>query len=207
MVFTLRRGDARHEGDRRVVLRDGRPKGLSGLAGAPAGAGEVQSRKQHTGDARPAPANTGTCVMVDIRKITDDYSVAPQLTPADVPGIAAAGFRLVICNRPDAESAPSEGTAVMRAAVEEAGLTWAENSFSSNMLTLGNVEAQRELADGAEGPVLAYCRSGTRSATVWALAQAGRMPTDEILAATGQAGYPMDRLKPTIEALADQQQG
>jgi uncharacterized protein (TIGR01244 family) len=144
---------------------------------------------------------------MDIRKISADYSVAPQLSPADIPAVAEAGFRLVICNRPDAEVGPTESTAVMRAAVEAAGMAWAENSFSSNMLTLGNVEAQRELADGAQGPVLAYCRTGTRSATVWALAQAGRMPVDEILAATGKAGYEMDRLRPTIEGLAEQGRG
>jgi len=143
--------------------------------------------------------------MADIRMLTADYAVAPQITAADVPAIAEAGFRLVICNRPDFEVSPAESTTVMRAAVEAAGMIWAENSFSSNMLTLGNVEAQRELASGSEGPVLAYCRSGTRSATVWALAQAGRMPVDEILAAAGQAGYPLDRLRPTIEALAAQQ--
>lgn len=143
--------------------------------------------------------------MADIRQITADYSVAPQITVADVPAIAEAGFRMVICNRPESEVSPAESTSVMRAAVEAAGMVWAENSFSSNMLTLGNVEAQRELAAGADGPVLAYCRSGTRSATVWALAQAGQMAAEDIIAAAGRAGYPMDGLRPTIEALAAQQ--
>ena len=142
--------------------------------------------------------------MADIYKITDEYSVAPQLRASDIPAIAEAGFRLVICNRPDMEVGPSESTAVLRAAVEEAGMAWAENSFSSNMLTLGNVEAQRELTKAAEGPVLAYCRSGSRCATVWALAQAGQMPTDEIIASTARAGFPMDRLRGTIDQLAAQ---
>jgi len=141
---------------------------------------------------------------MDIRKITDDYSVAPQLSAADIPAVAEAGFVMVICNRPDGEVGPAESTTVMRAAVEEAGMKWAENSFSSNMLTLGNVETQRELIAAAEGPVLAYCRTGTRSATVWALSQAGRISTDEIVDATGAAGYAMDRLRPTIEQLAAQ---
>jgi len=141
---------------------------------------------------------------MDIRRITDAYSVCGQITAADVPAIAEAGFRLVICNRPDMEVSPAESTTVLRAAVESAGMKWAENSFSSNTLTIGNVETQRELMDAAEGPVFAYCRTGSRCANIWALAEAGQMDTDAIIAAAGAAGYAVDRLRPTIEALAAQ---
>ena len=56
----------------------------------------------------------------------------------------------------------------------------------------------------AKGPVLAYCRSGTRCTVIWALGQAGRMPTEEILQTAARAGYQLDGMRPALEYLAKQ---
>ncbi len=126
-----------------------------------------------------------------------DFAVAPQITPEDIPALAEAGFTHVICNRPAFESAPADGPEKIKAAAQKAGLGWTDNPLVSGQLTLAHVEAQ-----AAPGKVLAYCASGTRSAMLWGLAQAGRMETDAIMEALAGAGYPLDGLRGQIEMLA-----
>lgn len=138
---------------------------------------------------------------LDIREISETYAVSPQIAPEDMTAIRARGFTTVICNRPDAENPAELHSSAMKAAAEAAGLQFVENPFAAG-LDLSIIDRQRSAIDGADGPVLAYCRSGTRSATVWALAEAGRKSTDDILQATAQAGYPMDGMRPQIDALA-----
>ncbi|EPX86470.1 hypothetical protein ruthe_01285 [Rubellimicrobium thermophilum DSM 16684] len=121
---------------------------------------------------------------MEIRRITPDYAVTPQIAPDDVPVIAEQGFRTVICNRPDAEIPTELSAQVIRAAVESAGLRFVENPVTHSTMTPERIAAQA--AAMAEAPVLAYCASGTRSSVLWALMQAGRMKTDEILAATAR---------------------
>ena len=139
---------------------------------------------------------------MDLRPLDDTTSAAPQLDPSDMAALAAEGVTTVICNRPDAEVPPSHQAAAMQQAAEAAGLAFAFNPVAMPSLTMETVEEQAEAIDGAEGKVVAYCASGTRSAVLWALAMAGRRPTDDILAATAGAGYPLDNLRPQIDALA-----
>lgn len=141
---------------------------------------------------------------MDLRQITDTYSVAPQLEPADMAELAAQGVTTVICNRPDAENPPPLQAAAMQAAAEAAGLSFVFNPVVGGQLTLDTVEEQADAIDAAGGPVVAYCASGNRSTIVWALGQAGRMPTDEIIARGEAQGYQMEWLRPQIEALAAQ---
>ena len=69
-------------------------------------------------------------------------------------------------------------------------------------LGLDTINRQAAAIDDAKGPVLAYCRTGTRSATIWAFASAGVVSTDAILGATSAAGYALDGLRQQIEAMA-----
>lgn len=142
---------------------------------------------------------------MDIRRITSDYAVSPQIAPDDLPAIKEAGFTTVICNRPDEEIPMELHADVLRAATEAAGLTFIQNPVVHTGLTMEILEAQAAAAAEAGGPVLAYCASGTRSSILWSLCQAGEMPTAEIIGATAQAGYDLAHLAPQIEALASQQ--
>ena len=139
---------------------------------------------------------------MDIRPLSDAYAVSPQITPEDVPAIAAAGYTVVICNRPDGENPPELSAERLKAAVEAAGLVFVENPF--NAMTLGpeHVEAQGRALEAAEGPVLAYCASGNRSSVAWALSQAGRQPAEALIGAAARHGYQLEGLRPQIEALA-----
>jgi uncharacterized protein (TIGR01244 family) len=135
---------------------------------------------------------------MDIRRITPDYAVSPQIAPEDIPDIAAAGFRTVICNRPDSENPLELSSEVMRAAAEVAGLRFVDNQVTHQTMTPERIRTQAEAMTA--GPTLAYCASGTRSSVLWSLAQPETMPVDDIVQATARAGYDLSGLRPRLEA-------
>jgi len=139
---------------------------------------------------------------MDLRPITDTYTVAPQLEPSDMAALAASGVTTVICNRPDGEIPSPLQAAAMQSAAEAAGLAFVFNPVIGGQLTMDNVEEQRDAIDAADGPVVAYCASGNRSTIVWALGMAGELPTDEIISRGEKWGYQMEWLRPQLEALA-----
>jgi uncharacterized protein (TIGR01244 family) len=140
---------------------------------------------------------------MDIRALTETYAVSPQIDPADLPAIKAAGFTTVIDNRPDAEIPPPLHTPAMKAAAEALGLTFVVNPVIGGAMTMANVTAQRDaIAAAAGGKVLAYCASGNRSSVVWALAHAGTRPTDELIAIPARFGYQLEGMRGQIDALA-----
>ncbi len=141
-------------------------------------------------------------MALDIRQLTDTYAVAPQIEPEDMPALAAAGFTTVIDNRPDTEIPAELHAAAMRQAAERAGLEFVANPVVGGAITLANVTAQGEAIAAAPGPVLAYCASGNRSSVVWALSQAGRRPTDELIDLPARHGYRLEPFREQIEALA-----
>ncbi|MDB2407204.1 TIGR01244 family sulfur transferase [Jannaschia sp.] len=141
---------------------------------------------------------------MDLRPLDGTTSAAPQLDPEDMAVLAADGVTTILCNRPDAEVPPSHQADAMRVAAEAAGLIFAHIPVSMPQLTLEAVAAQRDALAGAQGKVVAYCASGTRSAVLWALAMAGTRPADDILTACRDAGYALDGLRPQIEQLEQQ---
>ncbi|MCM2560907.1 TIGR01244 family sulfur transferase [Lutimaribacter sp. EGI FJ00015] len=144
---------------------------------------------------------------MDIREISPDYAVSPQIEPGDLPAIKAAGFAAVICNRPDAENPPALQADEMARAAKAAGLDFHVLELTHQTMTPENIARQRDLIADADGPVLAYCASGTRCSVIWSLGQAGHMPVDDILAATGKAGYQLEQLRPALDAMAAQAKG
>ena len=129
---------------------------------------------------------------MDFNRISADLTVSPQITVADVKAIKAEGFRSIICNRPDGEGADQPGFEEIEAAARAAGLEARYLPITAGMVRDEDAEAFSDALRALPGPVLAYCRTGTRSATLWSLAQAGKRPMPEILAATKAAGYDMN---------------
>ncbi|MCR9108791.1 TIGR01244 family sulfur transferase [Marivita sp. XM-24bin2] len=142
---------------------------------------------------------------MDIRQISQRYSVSPQIDPEDAAAIKAAGVTTVICNRPDAEVPPSHQSDTMRVAMEAAGLRFEVLPITHQTMTPDRVAQQAALVDASEGPVLAYCASGTRCSIIWALSQAGQQSADDILDAVAKAGYDLSGLRPTLAAIAAEQ--
>ena len=128
--------------------------------------------------------------MADIRTVTDDFSVAPQIATADLPAIAAQGFKLVINNRPDGEAPGQPSSEAIAEAAKAAGLDYVHIPVRGGP-TREQVEAMHTAVQGAGGAVLAFCRSGTRSITSWAVGQAMHedRPREALVRLGQEAGY------------------
>jgi len=136
---------------------------------------------------------------MSIFKLTPNMSVAPQIEKEDLETIRTMGFRSIINNRPDRESAQQPANDAIARKAAELGLDYRFIPVVSGSFDDTDVARFREALDEMEGPVLAFCRSGTRSSVMWALANAGRMPADEIIEAAGNAGFDLSALKPRLE--------
>ena len=129
---------------------------------------------------------------MDVHTIDSDLSVGPQITRADVAELAAAGYRSIICNRPDAEAADQPGHEEIAQEAAAQGMAFRFLPVTPGMVTDADAEGFADALRALPGPVFAYCRTGTRSTTLWSLAEAGRRPLPEILAKTRAAGYDMN---------------
>ena len=142
------------------------------------------------------------------RRIDETVSVAAQITPDDVPAIAAAGFTAIINNRPDGEEPGQPTGEDIRAAAEAAGLGYTAIPVTHAGFSHPQVIAMIDALGEAGGPVLAFCRSGTRSCNLWALAGAGLGEDAETLSAkAANAGYDLTNLRPLMDAVRPQPGG
>jgi uncharacterized protein (TIGR01244 family) len=141
--------------------------------------------------------------MSDFRKLSETVLASPQLTLADVENARAEGVRLIVNNRPEGEAEDQTPGSVIAAAAKAAGLDYTAIPIGREGYGEAQVRAMCEALAGADGKVLAYCRSGTRSTLLWALAQAmaGEDP-DTIVAAAAAAGYDVAPVRPAVDALA-----
>ncbi len=127
--------------------------------------------------------------MADIRQVTPDFAVAPQLQPGDMAEAARRGFTLVINNRPDDEAEDQPSADEMQAAAEAAGLAYTHIPVRGGP-NEAQIEAVAKAVNGATGPVLAFCRSGTRSIVTWSIGRALAGEDRDALIAHGRnAGY------------------
>lgn len=135
---------------------------------------------------------------MDARKIDDRLTVAYQIQPEDLPAIAEAGFKAVICNRPDNEEPGQPSVAEIGAAAEANGLAFHHLPTSSGMFPEEVVATFREVRQQAGGPVFAYCRTGTRCVMLDALANPDGKAEDEIIRDAARAGYDLSPLRGRI---------
>lgn len=140
---------------------------------------------------------------MDIRKISPELSVSPQLSPQDVGIAASRGFRSLILNRPDGESQDQPLRTDLEAAAKRSGLTLHYLPIASGKVTDEDVTAFRKLVQESPAPVLAFCRSGKRSLTLWALSQAGHLSTAAILETADEAGYDLTGLQDRLDDIAN----
>ena len=108
---------------------------------------------------------------MEYRQISDDYSVAGQITPDEIAAIKSAGFKSVICNRPDDEQPGQPSADSVEKAAAAAGLEFRYIPVISGQITAENVADQAAALDELAGPVFAYCRSGTRCTNLYGLIQ------------------------------------
>jgi TIGR01244 family protein len=131
---------------------------------------------------------------LDLKRINDHVSVSGQIQPEDVATLKQLGFTAIVNNRPDGESPDQPEGAAIEAAAKAAGLAYHAIPLGRDGVNPDLVAQTRAALEGSAGPVFCYCRSGTRSTTLWALSQAGEMPAQDIIAQAAEAGYDMSHL-------------
>ncbi len=138
------------------------------------------------------------------KRLTDSLSVAGQIVPADIVILASQGFRSVINNRPDGEAADQPAGESLASAARQAGLDYRHIPIIPGQLQDRQVTVFTEALAQMPGPVLAFCRTGTRSTTLWALGavHSGKCGVENVLKTAALAGYDLASIKPRLIQLA-----
>lgn len=136
-----------------------------------------------------------------IKRLDERVSVAGQILPHDVAALAADGVTMIVNNRPDGEEADQPEAIEIEAAAREAGIAYRHVPVGASGLSANQVQSMAEALDATEGKVVAFCRSGTRSTYLWALARA-RAGEDagQIIRQAAAAGYDLSPIAPYLEA-------
>ena len=126
---------------------------------------------------------------MDFNKVNEQLTVSSQITPEEVAVLVDKGFTTLVCNRPDMEIDDDQSSDAMAAAADAAGLSFHYLPVIPGQFTPELISEMAQVMEESAGPVYAYCRSGTRSTTLWALSQAGQKAPEEILKEAAGAGY------------------
>jgi uncharacterized protein (TIGR01244 family) len=142
--------------------------------------------------------------MPQLTWITPSFAVTAALEPADFAALRKQGIRCVISNRPDNEEAEQLNAAA------EASLAWREGMLfrhvpaaKHELFTDEIVDGMAHALQGCEGPVVAHCKSGQRSAILWAAAIARGQPVDAVIRALSAAGFDLELIRDDLDAQAD----
>jgi uncharacterized protein (TIGR01244 family) len=144
--------------------------------------------------------------MPDFRRLSDTMLASPQITVADVSAAKEAGVTLIVNNRPEGESEDQTPGVEIEAAARASGIDYLEIPIGHSGFSHPQVAKLAEALERNEGTVLGYCRSGTRSTLLWALARASVGDDPEALAAAAaEAGYDLGPVRPAMDALSASQ--
>ena len=129
-------------------------------------------------------------MTVQIQQVSDTFSVSPQLSPADVQTLAEQGIKSLICNRPDGEGADQVNVTEIETAATAVGMETVYLPVVSGNFEARDIDAFRAAVERLPSPVHAYCRTGTRSITLWALYQRRLgTPVSQLIADAQRCGY------------------
>lgn len=144
--------------------------------------------------------------QLEIKQVTPEFFVAPQMAAGDV-GIAAGhGIKAIICNRPDGEAGPDQPASDdVAAAARALGIEFISIPFTAGKQTAEDIAQFREALADLPGPVLAYCRTGSRSSQIWAMARIdSKQSVQETVDIAAAAGIDLRKLRPVLDHIADQ---
>ncbi|WP_417450630.1 TIGR01244 family sulfur transferase [Kordiimonas sp.] len=140
---------------------------------------------------------------MDIRKITPGLSVSSQITVKDISILAGKGFKGIINVRPDSEEDGQPGSEAIADAAREFGLAYRHIPIVPGKMTDADIEAFRLARDEMVGPVLSFCRTGTRAITLWACTKAPHLSTEAIIETAAAAGYDLSGKAAELDARRD----
>jgi sulfide:quinone oxidoreductase len=133
---------------------------------------------------------------MELLPLTASLKVADQIDEHDVDALAAAGFKAVICNRPDSEGGPPSQQ--IRTACERHGMKFFMQPVEYARLRMADGDTFGSILQQCEQPTLAYCRSGRRSAALWAIAAAPLAGEQTVLERAARIGMQLDELRPLL---------
>lgn len=128
------------------------------------------------------------------KSLTPMLSVTSQLSRADVQSAAEKGFKAIIDNRPDGEESGQITAAEMEEMATEHAMAFVHIPVVSGKIDDASVAKMGAALDSLQGPILAYCRTGTRSVNLWALSQAGTTNSESIVSTAKSAGYDLSSI-------------
>ena len=137
---------------------------------------------------------------MEVRKLTDSISVSPQVAIEDIKDIAEAGFKTVICNRPNGESEDQPDLDLIEAECHKHGLIYVSQPVISGNISDQDVDAFDQFLASAQTPIFAFCRTGTRCTMLWGMAEGSRQSSQMIIDTAAKAGYDLNGVKERIEA-------
>ncbi len=128
---------------------------------------------------------------MNINHLTKNVAVSPQITIADIATLKAIGFKSIICNRPDGEDSNQQSHQEIEIEADKNGLSFSYLPVINTAVSNGAIRQFKNDLKTLPPPILAYCRTGTRSATLWSFSQALERDIPEIIKRTKSAGYDM----------------
>jgi sulfide:quinone oxidoreductase len=137
---------------------------------------------------------------MDIRPLTQEFAVSPQIDAAHVREVAGAGFQSILCNRPNGEDPGQPEFEAIEEAAQAEGLEVRSVPITSGMITPDALAAFDKALQDLPKPILAYCRSGTRCTMLWAAVEHGRRSDEEIIERAAKAGYDVAPLVRQMQA-------
>ncbi len=141
--------------------------------------------------------------MTEFRQLSESMIVSPQIESADIAAAKDRGVTLIVNNRPDGEDPGAPQGEEIEAAARELGLDYIASPIGRAGFSEPQVEELANALDRNEGKTLGYCRTGTRSTLLWALARAKAGDDPEaIAAAASEAGYDISPVRPMVDMLA-----
>ncbi len=141
--------------------------------------------------------------MNHFRRLSDSVMASPQISLDDVDAAQVEGVTLIICNRPDDEDPDQPSSSSIRQAAIEKGINYLWIPITGGQFSEAQVSQMADALSAAEGKVLAYCRSGTRSTLLWALAEASKGgDPDHLARQANMAGYDLSPVRQSMELLA-----
>lgn len=133
------------------------------------------------------------------KQVATDFYVSPQLSLADVAAAAAQGISMIIDNRPDDEEPGQLNSSQIAAEARRLGMSFEHIPVASGVFDAEDVEKMRSALSRARGPALGYCRTGMRSVSLWALAQARAVDSASLISTAGKNGYDISKLRSRLE--------
>ena len=134
-------------------------------------------------------------------KINNELTVSDQITIEDLKEIKAQGYKTIFCNRPDHESEGQLDFSVIEKEAQNLGIKTIHQPVIGGQISDNDIAQFGSYFEIAQKPVFAYCRTGTRCSTLWALSHSKKLPIDEILSKTQNAGYDLSALRDRLNSL------